>query len=361
MIQDPPYTRTDWAAERDWILNDLLPYRRDVFMGQLRSTGVYPTIDAPLYRINGDDQHGGRIEAGDALSIEGTGTIYFTLDGSDPREPVQVEPDLLIAQGSAWQYLDDDSDPGGVWLQSDVDWPSGNGELGYGDGDETTTVNCGPTAPSCHANNFITTHFRRAFTLTDASQYAGLHLRLLRDDGAVLYLNGRELLRNNLPATGSIFPHTLATADAGESESVWLDYYIDAEGYLVDGENILGVGVHQWSSASDDLSFDLEMYGTKIAPAVLSPGAEEYTGAIVLTDTRQIKARAWDGDAWSALTDAMFIVDAPKLVINEFMADNGATIEGPRRVERVSRLDRNLQCRAGGDRHGWAVPHRRSR
>jgi hypothetical protein len=48
-------------------------------------------LDAPVFRINGGYQHGGYVSAGDVLTMDnpnGYGTIYYTIDGSDPREPV---------------------------------------------------------------------------------------------------------------------------------------------------------------------------------------------------------------------------------------------------------------------------------
>lgn len=50
---------------------------------------------------------------------------------------------VLVNQGAAWKYLDNGSDQGTAWTQTsfnDASWASGNAELGYGDGDETTTV-----------------------------------------------------------------------------------------------------------------------------------------------------------------------------------------------------------------------------
>jgi len=83
-------TPAQWATRRDWILNDYLPYRNPIFLNQLRAAGLYPDVDAPSFNVNGSYQHGGTVEAGDTLTIDnpydpGEATVYYTLDGTDPR------------------------------------------------------------------------------------------------------------------------------------------------------------------------------------------------------------------------------------------------------------------------------------
>ena len=107
----------------------------------------------------------------------------------------RAEP--LIAAGTGWRYLDNGSDLGTAWQAREYDdfsWPGGPAELGYGDGDEATIVSFGADP----LNKPITTYFRRVFFVPDA-QFAGLELRSLRDDGVVVYLNGTEIMRSNMP------------------------------------------------------------------------------------------------------------------------------------------------------------------
>ncbi|MCD6393464.1 MAG: CotH kinase family protein, partial [Planctomycetes bacterium] len=84
------YTRDAyWIPERDRLWNDYFPQRSDIVLGQLKSDGLYPDTEATVFNINGSYQHGGYILAGDSLTMDdpylGGGTIYYTLDGSDPR------------------------------------------------------------------------------------------------------------------------------------------------------------------------------------------------------------------------------------------------------------------------------------
>ncbi|MFP6692073.1 MAG: CotH kinase family protein, partial [Pirellulales bacterium] len=86
--QATPYTvQESWAPTRDNIINNWFPYRTEVMKSQFRGAGLYPSFDAPLYQVNGSANHGGVIDTADTISFDTTiaGTIYYTLDGSDPR------------------------------------------------------------------------------------------------------------------------------------------------------------------------------------------------------------------------------------------------------------------------------------
>lgn len=98
----------------------------------------------------------------------------------------------LVAAGSTWKYLADGSNQGTAWSQPGFDdstWVSGPAPLGFGDPHIITSLPGG----------FVTYYFRHTFAVADASSIAGLTLRLLRDDGAVVYLNGVEVYRSNMP------------------------------------------------------------------------------------------------------------------------------------------------------------------
>jgi hypothetical protein len=121
---------------------------------------------------------------------------------------------VLVPTTAVWRYLDNGSNQGTVWRSttfSDATWKSGAAELGYGDGDEATTVSYGPSSSA----KFITTYFRRAFSVTNASAFTNLSLRVIRDDGVVVYLNNTEVFRSNMP-TGAVNYLTLASTAASD-------------------------------------------------------------------------------------------------------------------------------------------------
>ena len=183
----------------------------------------------------------------------------------------------LISQGAVWKYLDNGTDQGSAWSMlgfNDTAWSSGAAQLGYGDGDERTTNSYGPNA----AAKYITTYFRRAFTVSDPASFSALNLQLLRDDGAVVYLNGSEIYRNNMPA-GAI--GYLTTAAGGvPDENAWYASSVNP-GYLVPGTNVVAVEMHQSGGGSSDLSFDFELTGVQsfIAPYVLVQPASQMAAA----------------------------------------------------------------------------------
>jgi trimeric autotransporter adhesin len=161
----------------------------------------------------------------------------------------------LIAHGDSWKYLDNGSDAGTSWRAPGFDdsaWASGPSQLGYGDGDENTVVGYGPNANQ----KYVTTYFRRQFNVADPSQVSALNMQLLRDDGAVVYLNGTEVARSNMPA-GTITTSALAITDVtGAAENQYYAYSANPA-LLVAGTNTLAVEIHQQYRGSSDLSFDM--------------------------------------------------------------------------------------------------------
>ena len=71
------FTRRHWLAAATAMLTDYFPVRTGIVFQQLRESNLYPGIEAPIF-ANGPE--------GLTLSDpNATGTIYYTLDGSDPR------------------------------------------------------------------------------------------------------------------------------------------------------------------------------------------------------------------------------------------------------------------------------------
>jgi hypothetical protein len=175
--------------------------------------------------------------------------------------PAAPTGDALISFGDMWKYLDDGSDQGTSWKNSaynDNQWMMGPAQLGYGGNGETTIVSYGTNANS----KYVTTYFRKKFVISSPAAFSGLLLRLVRDDGAVVYLNGNEVFRTNLLA-GPISYNSLAlTAIGGADETTPVDVFLSTAG-LVAGTNTVAVEMHQDNIASSDLSFDLALIGLR--------------------------------------------------------------------------------------------------
>jgi len=162
---------------------------------------------------------------------------------------------VLIPMGATWKYLANGTDQGTAWRAPDFDdasWPEGPAELGYGEGDEATVVPSGNGGIS----KFVTTYFRTKFSVDRASRFASISGTLVYDDGAVIYLNGVEVYRLNMPA-GPVGVNTLADDSVDYLPKT---FTIDTR-QLRDGVNVIAVEMHQGDSGSSDISFDLRLEG----------------------------------------------------------------------------------------------------
>jgi len=89
MARSTPYTQADWQSMRDYILGTYMPQRSAIVLAQMRSAGLYPDVDAPVFIVNGIPSYTGPVASGSLLAMTApAGQIFYTLDGSEPRIPV---------------------------------------------------------------------------------------------------------------------------------------------------------------------------------------------------------------------------------------------------------------------------------
>lgn len=163
-----------------------------------------------------------------------------------------------IPKGSTWMYLDDGTDQGTEWKELSYDassWKLGIAQLGYGDDGEETVIGFG----SDEENKHLTTYFRRFIEVDKAElQPLSMDFELRRDDGAVVYLNGKEIYRTNMP-NGAIHYDTKASAvTANKGEKAFYRFSADTKD-LLQGTNLIAVEVHQQNDSISDMSFELEL------------------------------------------------------------------------------------------------------
>ena len=218
--------------------------------------------DGAIVYLNGteiarDGLPAGTVGAGDFASNasdDGNNFHDFTVDKSlllaGDATPTA---DALIARKADWSYLDDGSDQGTGWTASDFDdsgWSTGAAELGFTEGDENTVITSGS----------LVYYFRHKFTVADISDITALCMKVQRDDGCVIYLNGTEVNRSiNMP-DGAVTYQTASGDAMSESTSFMYDVALDG---LVAGENVVAVSVHQSSAGSSDVSFDPEFIASR--------------------------------------------------------------------------------------------------
>ncbi|MCJ7935842.1 MAG: DUF839 domain-containing protein [Chryseobacterium sp.] len=157
---------------------------------------------------------------------------------------------LIFDKGSAWRYKDlDQAQPDG-WKTKTYDvssWPVGNAPLGYGD-PVATTIHSGATG-------LITAYFAKDFTVNVSTLSDNMELGIMRDDGIVVYLNGEEVVRDNMPAGTITFNTLSSTTVDGAAENVYNVFSIPKSKF-VNGVNRISIELHNRSAGSSDLRLD---------------------------------------------------------------------------------------------------------
>jgi 3',5'-cyclic AMP phosphodiesterase CpdA len=148
---------------------------------------------------------------------------------------------------------------------NDSSWSSGNAELGYGDGDETTLLQSGHT----------TYYFRSTFLVDDLEYASSMILYVNYDDAFVAYINGFEVARSaNMPAGPPTYP-TLALSEheGGTFEFYNITWFAAGEylPFTTDYELNLSVEVHQVAPGDEDCTFDAKLVVSGVE--VLSAGS----------------------------------------------------------------------------------------
>jgi hypothetical protein len=207
--------------------------------------------------LNGDGTHP------NALGLAAIANEMMFRIAAITARPDSVKTPFVLG-GSVWKYSDQGLDLGTNWSQPNFDdstWSQGGGRLGYNIVGITTTVGYGTNSN----NKYITTYFRHEFVVHHGITYTNVNLRLNRADGAVVWLNGQELYRVNLPA-GSITNQTLATILVNETSDVSNIYYQTnlPIASLPAGTNVIAVEIHKYSPAAAGITFDLELFGNGV-------------------------------------------------------------------------------------------------
>lgn len=313
-----------WLPACNQVVNDYLVKRRDIIVTHFRNRGWFPSIDAPLYSVMNTE-----VAYGDVVRVSGNGAFYYTTDGSDPRLPgggvnpsatlvtgstEPIPPRVLVKRGANWRYFDAGNEPpavGGLtWRDpgfSDVNWAQGPAILGFAGSATANTVatttrryvtgNSGPQV--------TTTYFRHTFTLDSTNNISNLVVEILRDDGAVVYLNGVEILRENMNPGDTTYGTYSAAVVGSPDQNTYFSREVNAGHLLRTGPNTIAVELHQCNASSSDLYFDFSM----TVPAIPACTATD----IVITNNLTIKARAFNGNEWSALAENTIRIQRPPI------------------------------------------------
>lgn len=225
--------------------------------------------------------------------ITGTGAVYFVPSGAVANTP-------LVSTGAVWRYLDTGENAGTSWRSNSftaTGWLSGAAELGYGEGDEATLIRSNGVS-----GRITTTYFRHEFNVASPEVFSGLVVRLKRDDGGIVYLNGGEVFRSNM--TNGVVDYLTRAALASDDGKTWFSTNASAA-CLQTGTNVVAVEIHQESVSSSDVSFDLTLEALPRPVLQMHRFGDDHVIAwdgagFVLEQTEELGLSA----VWSAVSEA---------------------------------------------------------
>lgn len=174
------------------------------------------------------------------------------------KDPV-VAPtgNFPVSTGTTWKYDYSETQVAADWMSEsydDITWKFGSSPIGRGEGQTTELTAAADESP-------VTAYFRQNIFVEEGTtdEQDSLIFRLKADDGAIVYLNGVEQFRWNMPA-GPVDNTTLATAEIADADEGFVMVTVDNKN-LVDGLNVVAVEVHQAAAEDEDIDFDLELRG----------------------------------------------------------------------------------------------------
>ncbi|WP_164891087.1 T9SS type A sorting domain-containing protein [Botryobacter ruber] len=187
----------------------------------------------------------------------------------------------LFPFGSDWKFLDDGTDQKNDWrlaTYNDGSWPSGKGKFGYGLSDIISLISFGLDPKKKHP----AAYFRKVVNVPDATLFGSYEASVYRDDGLVVYVNGVEVYRNNMP-TGDISYKTLAIS-ATDNGSQAQTFKISGKAFKT-GSNLVAVEVHQakLNNGDTDMAFDMTLTG--LPPDVTPPVVQSIKRQSPATET----------------------------------------------------------------------------
>lgn len=193
--------------------------------------------------------------------------------GGTPGRPPASEDDLpttttpIAETTSEWKYDQNTGniDRGTAWREpnfDDTDWLEGPGLFGRNSSD--------PFGTPWTTGGRITYYLRQEFQFNDSFSSATINLDAYVDDGLVVYLNGQEITRFNMPAGEINYDTPAAGNREWDDELVAIASGTDISSSLQLGRNVLAVEVHNQNAGSSDIAFGANISITATTPP---PGA----------------------------------------------------------------------------------------
>ncbi len=185
----------------------------------------------------------------------------------------------VIQFTNEWKFLQVTSTPS-AWMTNDFDdsnWPAGRGVFAVPADEALPAGLVANTALSTNVGDgyVFTTYFRSRVTLASSPTNLWVTGAAAVDDGAVVYVNGKEAHRIGMP-TGAVLYRTPA-ARGGEVASRPLDIFTLASSNFVQGGNLIAVEVHQDFATSSDVVFAMKLDVEELSPVAITTQPADQT------------------------------------------------------------------------------------
>ena len=212
------------------------------------ATTTSTSITVPL---GGNNRFFVRAVASDGL--RGASTHAYTVDANgQPTQP--DDSTILVDDDATWAYHWSTDAVSADWTQTSYDdssWSRGTAPIGYGAADLGTTLK--PGTPKTRP---LTTYARTTFTVADPTAIGGVNVAVTADDGAVVYVNGTEVVRQRMNdgavTAGTYASASVTTASARADRQL---VFVPAS-QLVAGTNTLAVETHLNYRSSSSMTID---------------------------------------------------------------------------------------------------------
>jgi PKD repeat protein len=168
--------------------------------------------------------------------------------------PTTTTTSTLVANGSSWSWKFDNNALPSNWNSPTFDasgWSSGPAVLGFGPSSVVTKIDTFAD-PSQRP---LAAYFTKQVQIADASRVVQLTLNTVADDGIVVYVNGTEVGRANMPS-GTIGPNTFASTSVPTASATHPTFTVPPS-LLVNGTNVISAETHLNYRKTANATFDL--------------------------------------------------------------------------------------------------------
>lgn len=187
---------------------------------------------------------------------------------------------VLPAAGTGWRWrpgTSEASSPVSDWRKTgfaeDDSWNPATLPIGFGSVGNMIFKTLVSGMRGDHSSLFL----RNKFTIAPGEIPPALQLRFMLDDGFVLWINGVEVHRENMPGESGDEPAISDEASSNYSENALVVETLEASGSLVEGINTVSIQLFNARAGSSDLGLDLQLISPASGvgqPALPTPGAE---------------------------------------------------------------------------------------